>query len=48
MPAFGHDNGNLAKKLTNQVASLTGVTIQANYDENPGADGEGSVCRINR
>jgi hypothetical protein len=37
----------LAKKLSNPVASLISVPIQANYDENIGLNNEGSVWRIN-
>lgn len=37
----------LAKKLANPIASLISLPIQANYDENIGANEEGSVWRIN-
>ena len=37
----------LAKKLSNPVASLISVPIQANYDENIGPNEDGSVWKIN-
>ncbi len=37
----------LAKKLSNPVASLISVPIQANYDENFGANDKGEIWRIN-
>ncbi|WP_377178614.1 transporter [Rubritalea tangerina] len=37
----------LAKKLANPIADLVSFPIQANYDENYGADDGGSVWRIN-
>ena len=37
----------LAKKLSNPVAALISVPIQANYDENIGPSEDGSVWRIN-
>lgn len=38
---------NLAKKLANPVASLISVPIQANFDDNIGANDDGSTWRIN-
>lgn len=37
----------LAKKLSNPVASLISVPIQANYDENLGFNDQGEMWRIN-
>ena len=47
MPVFAQDEAELAKKLSNPVASLISVPIQANYDENIGPNEEGSVWKIN-
>ena len=37
----------LAKKLANPIASLVSLPVQANFDDNIGANGEGSVWRLN-
>jgi hypothetical protein len=37
----------LAKKLANPIADLISFPIQANYDQNYGANDEGEVWRIN-
>lgn len=44
---FAQDEAELAKKLSNPVASLISVPIQANYDENIGPNEEGSLWKIN-
>jgi hypothetical protein len=42
-PAFGQDEEEMAKKLANPVSSLISIPIQANYDENYGADDQGAA-----
>jgi len=46
-PAFADEAAELAKKLSNPVAALISVPIQANYDESIGANDQGSVWRTN-
>lgn len=47
VPVFAQDEAELAKKLSNPVASLISVPIQANYDKDIGPDEDGSVWKIN-
>lgn len=47
IPAFAQDDAGLAKRLANPVASLVSLPIQANYDENFGADDGGTAWKTN-
>jgi hypothetical protein len=47
VPVFAQSEEELAKMLSNPIASLTIVPIQADYDKNFGPDEEGSLWRIN-
>jgi len=47
VPVFAQDEAELAKKLSNPVASLISVPIQANYDQDIGPTEDGSVWKIN-
>jgi hypothetical protein len=46
-PVFGQTEAELAKRLSNPVAALISVPIQANYDSKIGMTEDGSVWRIN-
>lgn len=47
MAAESDDTAELARKLSNPVANLISVPLQYNYDENYGADDEGSKSILN-
>jgi hypothetical protein len=45
--AYGQSADEVAKQLSNPIASLTSVPLQYNYEENVGGSGEGTRYRIN-
>jgi hypothetical protein len=46
-PVFAQDQAEFSKMLSNPIASLISVPIQADYNENIGPDDEGSVWLVN-